>query len=71
VFYVAPNGSVTPIAVPDQTLPDGRKIAAAEDPSLNDWGTVAFLARPEGETRYRAYAWQQGTITPIASAGIE
>jgi hypothetical protein len=67
VFYVAPNGSVTPIAVPDQTLPDGRKIVAAEDPSLNDWGTVAFLARPEGETRYRAYAWQQGTITPIAS----
>jgi hypothetical protein len=37
----------------------------------NDWGTVAFLARPEGETRYRAYAWQQGTITPIASPGSD
>jgi hypothetical protein len=67
VFYVAPSGSITPVAVPGQTLPDGRTIAAAADPSLNDFGTVAFLARAEGETRYSAYSWQQGTITPIAS----
>jgi hypothetical protein len=69
VFYVAPNGSITPVAVPGQTLPNGRKIAAAEDPSINDFDTVAFLARPEGETRYSAYSWQQGLITPIASPG--
>src|SRR5436190_1325469 len=29
VFYVASNGSMTPVAAPGQTLPDGRKIAAA------------------------------------------
>jgi hypothetical protein len=67
VFYVGTNGRLTAIAVPDQTLPDGRKIASAGFPSLNDWGTVAFLARAEGETHDSAYAWQQGSITPVAS----
>jgi hypothetical protein len=67
VFYVGTNGKLTPVAVPDQTLPNGRKIAAAGYPSLNDWGTIAFLARAEGETRDSAYAWQQGTITRIAA----
>jgi len=69
VFWAGPNGSMTPVAVPDQTLSNGRKILSAWYPSLNDWGTVAFLARLEGETRDRAYVWQQGTVTEIASTG--
>jgi hypothetical protein len=67
VLYVGTNGRMTAVAVPDQPLSDGRKIASAGYPSLNDWGTVAFLARASGETRDSAYVWQQGTITRIAS----
>jgi hypothetical protein len=67
VFWVGTNGKLTPVAAPDQPLDNGRKIAAAWYPSLNDGGTVAFLARAEGETRDSAYVWQQGTITRIAS----
>jgi hypothetical protein len=69
VFFRSHDGKLSAVALPDQVLPDGRKIVNAGVPDLNDSGSVAFLVQGAGESGLSAYLWQAGTITPVAVVG--
>lgn len=69
IFFLGQDGKLQAVALPDQTLPSGDRIASASNPSLNDAGVVAFLAVRKGETTASAYVWEKGEITPVAVAG--
>jgi hypothetical protein len=73
IFVRDRNGKLLPVLLPGQELPGGAK--AREDtffePSINDAGVVAFMARREGDKQNSAYAWEQGTITPVAVVGSD
>jgi hypothetical protein len=71
VFRRASDGPLTPVALPDQTLPDGQVIQAAFGPSLNEAGAIAFLASRRGNASASAYLWEKGEIVPIAVVGTE
>jgi hypothetical protein len=67
-LFLGRDGTLAPVALPDQDLPDGYKLDAAFHPSLNDGGVVAFIARRrgEGQNATSAYVWENGAITPVA-----
>ena len=44
VFLLSQDGRLQAVALPGQTLADGDKITTAYSPSLDDTGTVAFMA---------------------------
>jgi hypothetical protein len=71
VWLLGRDHRLVPIAVPGQKLPDGRVIEEAASTSVNNAGTVAFLARRQGDppNAWSAYFWEQGTITPVAVIG--
>jgi hypothetical protein len=76
LFLRAPDGTLSPILVPRQELPDGGKVTQgyhypAPLPSLNDAGAVAFLIRRYGDKQSSAYRWEQGTTTPVVVVGPE
>lgn len=73
IFFRGRDGTLTPVALPDQELPDGRKVEFAAFPSLNDAGVVAFVARRQGdgEDAWSAYLWEKGVITPVAATGSD
>jgi hypothetical protein len=73
IFYRRRDGSLVPVALPDQLLPDGLKVRMALFPSLSDTGVVAFLEGeyfPDEPSKLEsAYVWEQGTVKPVAVAG--
>lgn len=71
IFFLGRDGKMLPVALPDQELPGGGKIEFALHFTLNEAGTIAFLAQPQGKQVWSAYLWEQGTITPVALAGAD
>jgi hypothetical protein len=69
VFLWSPGGQIQAVALPDDPLPDGRKMVGAIDPRLNDAGLVAFLAQRSGDSGGGAYLREKGTITPVLPFG--
>lgn len=71
VFFRGSDGKLQPVALPDQPLPDGRKVGRAYEATINDAGMVAFLARRQGDGAHTdsAYVWENGTLTPVALVG--
>jgi hypothetical protein len=71
VFFLGGDGQLRPVAIPGQPLPDGRRIAEAFNPDINDAGLVAFMARgtTDSATTWSAYVWDHGVITPVVLAG--
>lgn len=70
-FLASPDGTILPVAVPGQTLPDGKRVEYIEQPHLTDAGTIVFMAHRESEAddgRNSAYLWEKGTITPLLMA---
>jgi hypothetical protein len=72
-FFVGADGKLLPIVLPDQTLPDGKRmLRAGIDVSVNDPGMAAFRVRREGDAPddTSAYLWDlSGSLTSIAVVG--
>jgi len=73
LFFLGRDGKMLPILLPGGTLPGGTKLNASyfPQPSINDLGMVAFLARRQGDAQTSAFLWAQGNIWPIALQGAE
>ncbi len=71
IFLRGADEKLTPVVLPDQSLPDGQLLLAATDPSLNEAGAIAFLATRKGATGASAYLWEKGEMTPVAQVGEE
>jgi hypothetical protein len=71
IFFRGSDGTLKPVALPDEPFPDGRPIVSAFEPTINDAGMVGFLARRQGDgvQMNSAYLWENGTITPVAVVG--
>jgi hypothetical protein len=74
LFFRSADGTILPVLLPDQLLPGGER--AHSDlpypyyfPSLDETGTVAFLAWPQGQKQNNGYRWQQGSIVPVVRIG--
>jgi hypothetical protein len=71
VFLESERGTEV-VARPGSPTPDGRAITAAEAPSINRGGAVAFHATVEGSGQMLGvYRWKAGVLTPIALPGTE
>jgi hypothetical protein len=74
LFFLGRDGKLLPVVLPDQELPGGHPIANSSIsllPSINDAGTVAFLAVPKGSSVASAYLWEQGVLSPLATVGAD
>lgn len=71
VFFLGRDGHLVPVALPDQELPDGRRVVAAVSRSLNEAGAVALQVRRDGDLRDSAYLWEKGTLTPLVGIGMD
>jgi hypothetical protein len=69
VFFLGSDGSVKPVALPDQTLPDASFAQNAAHPSVNNNGAVAFLVTRKGDRGSSAYLWENGQLRPVLIAG--
>jgi hypothetical protein len=70
LFLIDAQGQIQPLWLPGQALPDGTRLRLSEpDPSINDEGQIAFLARRTGEKQDSAYLWDHGTVTPLLTVG--
>jgi hypothetical protein len=69
IFFRGQDGALLPIALPDQSLPDGGAILAARFPSLDDEGAVAFAAQRVGSAASSAYLWANGSTAPVLGVG--
>jgi hypothetical protein len=67
--FLSRDGKLQPVAIPDQDLPDGGRVVAADRPSLNDAGVVGVRIGRLGEKADNGYVWEQGTLTPVVVAG--
>jgi hypothetical protein len=65
LFFRGAEGRVVPVALPDQELPDGGRIAFALHPCLTDAGALGFLARRQGADRESIFVWEQGALRPL------
>jgi hypothetical protein len=66
IFLRSADGRLTPVALPDQPLPGGGRIALAVQPCLTDAGAIGLLAQPQGADRAFAYIWEQGVLQPLS-----
>jgi hypothetical protein len=71
IFFQGRDGKLLPVALPEQELPDGHKIDFALGATINDAGSVAFLAQRAGEKTLSAYLWDKGPITPLADISTD
>jgi hypothetical protein len=71
VFLRGADGKLQSVALTDQTMPDGRKLADVYQPSFNDAGLVTFLGAAANDNEDSAYLWEKGTITPVAVLGMD
>jgi hypothetical protein len=73
IFLAGRDGRLLPILTPVHELPGGGRVVSDgyphPEPSLNDTGAVAFLARRPADKHSSAFRWEQGTLTPLASVG--
>lgn len=72
LYLRSSGGDVRPVALDDQSLPGGDKIASVTDAVLDDNGSVAFQAMRKSDTATGVYRWENGTITAtgiVAGAG--
>lgn len=65
LFFRDAESRVVPVALPDQALPDGSRIAFAFHPSLTDAGAIGFLARRQGTDRESLFIWEQGALRSL------
>jgi hypothetical protein len=66
VFLFDPGGSVRPVALRGQPLPDGSTIDSAEDLVLENSGVIAFQATGvshSGDSHDGVYRWENGAVT--------
>src|SRR5262249_40601999 len=70
VFFLGQDNKLQPVALPGQSLPGGGNVLLALYPSVNDAGTVAFLAQRPTDQLPGAYLWTKGTVTPVAVVGM-
>jgi hypothetical protein len=71
VFLRSGEGQLTPVALPDQALPGGEKIAYAVQPCLTESGVIGLLAQPQGADRASPYLWDQGTLHPLPVPDVQ
>jgi hypothetical protein len=76
VFFLGRDGKLQAVALPDQELPDGKKVDNALLPSLNDAGRVAFVTASSVPVTSPvpsegAYVWDGGVITPLVTVGTD
>jgi hypothetical protein len=72
VFFLGRDGQLQAIALPDQVLPGGAAVQDVYPTGITDNGIIAFVtASGWGSVPKGAYLWENGTITPIAVAGME
>jgi hypothetical protein len=71
LFFYGRDGKTHPILLPGQTLSGGARIIGTHfpQPSINESGAVAFLARRQGESHASAFRWESGELTPMALHG--
>jgi hypothetical protein len=70
VFFTGRDGKMVPILLPGQTLGGQRLYGSLfARPTIKDDGTVAFLARRQGDSQLSAFRWQSGSLTPMALRG--
>ncbi|MFQ5883270.1 MAG: esterase/lipase family protein [Candidatus Methylomirabilales bacterium] len=67
----AASFTIQPVVLTGDPAPGGGTFLLLLGPSLNDAGTVAFLAsiRREGQFFRTIFTWAEGTLTPIAREG--
>jgi hypothetical protein len=65
VFFRGRDGSVQPLATPEQEMPDGRTLLHAWLPSLDDAGRVAMVARLRGAPLDSLYLWEQDSLSLV------
>lgn len=70
IFHRDAEGRLTPVALPDQRLPGGGRVAFAVRPSLTDAGTLAFLVRRQGAELEQPYLWERGRLTALPVSGV-
>jgi hypothetical protein len=72
IFLARTDGQIQPVALPDQELPDGRRLATADFPVLTDSGVIAFRGVRQGDgDSPSAYLYENGQIHPLALVGQE
>jgi hypothetical protein len=73
VFFLGQSGLPLSIALPDDELPDGSRVAEACCPSINNAGRVAFRARKQSDAavEWSAYLWENGAIAPLVKVGMD
>lgn len=71
IFFRGTDGTVQPVGIPDQDLPGGEKLMAAQQPAINDAGVVGFRGTQASNRVDNGYVWEQGTITLVAAVGTD
>jgi hypothetical protein len=73
LFILGHDGKTLPILLPGTTIAGGKKLQGTfiPLPSVNDQGTVAFLARRQGDVNTSAFMWEQGNLQPIVLQGAD
>jgi hypothetical protein len=74
LFFRGQDGTVQPVALPDQELPGGGTMLQHGGLlSLTDAGVIAFRAQRPGDPSisFSAYQWENGMLTPLALVGDE
>jgi hypothetical protein len=70
VFLWRSDGRHVPVAVPDQVLPDGKKIVSAYLPTIRDDGVIGLLLKRTGDELELPFLWESGKLTPVPIAGV-
>jgi hypothetical protein len=71
IFFLGQDNKLQAVALPGQNLPGGGTILLALYPSLNDAGTIAFLAQRPTDQLPGAYLWTKGALTAVAALGMD
>lgn len=73
IFLLGRDGKWQSVLLPGQELPGGGRLREEEWRLLhmNAAGSVAFMARREGERDWSAFLWEQGTLKTLLAVGAE
>jgi hypothetical protein len=70
VFVRQSDKRLTPIAVPDQVMPDRKVIISAYQPTIRDDGVVGLLLKRQGDALEYPFVWEKGALAALPTAGI-